>query len=167
MFEKIKNLVLDFAVLAMIAGFFIAMPSFSVASEAANVYGEMQMMRKGSAQSAVILQVMHKEVEADKKTRAAAAGLGGAVGGLLSSRAGNASYKKAALGAVLGGLLAERITNSVGKTEVQELIVKLKANDQIVVLVQPAPFDNVAAGDHVLVTEIANRVRIIPDYTSN
>ncbi len=155
--------------LALAIGFGMSYQSDANAQNAGNIYGADQVLLSGSAEFGLVLQVEIKQQEASPQARGTAAGLGAAVGGLLAAGTGNAGWGKNTLGALVGGLVGERAANYVARTESQEIVVQLiSANEsrpRLIVLVQPAPFDQLSPGDKVLVTNIAGKIRVKPNNT--
>ena len=134
-------------------------------AQSGNVYAIPQAQIAGSVYEAVVLQVSIKEVEPTVPTRAAGAGLGSAAGLLLAAHVN--SQQRATVntvGMLLGGLLGERTANATMNTAAQEIIVRLYLPGgawRTVVIVQPAPFDQVFPQETVYVSEVRGTYRVL------
>lgn len=133
-------------------------------AQAGNVFAVPQAQRVGDSYEAVVLQVSIKEVEPSFQARAAGAAVGSAAGLLAASRASTRSpWAVNTAAAVVGGLLGERTANAVMTTHAQEIILRMQKGNttRTVVIVQPAPFDAVQAGEPVYVTVIGGTYRVL------
>lgn len=134
-------------------------------AQSGNIYAVPQAQVAGSVYEAVVLQVSIKEVEATMPARAAGAGLGSAAGLLLAANVN--SQRRATVntvGVLLGGLLGERTANATMRTAAQEIIVRLAMPGgawRTVVIVQPAPFDQVFPQETVYVSEVRGTYRVL------
>lgn len=151
-------------VLALIA-VALAMTSGPAHAQSGNVYAVPQAQVVGNVYEAVVLQVSLKEVEAAMPVRAAGAALGSAAGLLLATNS-NYQHRMTAntVGMLLGGLVGERTANAVMTTAAQEIILRFTApggQPRTVVIVQPAPFDQVFPQESVYVSEVRGTYRIL------
>lgn len=110
-------------------------PAPSTAS--ANDYGRGGSMIQGNATEGVIVNVRMVRIEASSTANAAGMATGAALGGLIGQRAGNGNGKIAAtiLGGLIGGVTGNAVTNRVADVEAQELVVRLRSG-QLVVITQ-------------------------------
>lgn len=156
--------------LCVVYAFALLTVAFVLTSEKAhaqsgNIYAVPQAQVAGSVYEAVVLQVSIKEVEATMPVRVAGAGLGSAAGLLLAANVN--SQRRATVntvGVLLGGLLGERTANATMKTAAQEIIVRLAMPGgawRTVVIVQPAPFDQVFPQETVYVSEVRGTYRVL------
>mgnify|MGYP001627206526 CR=1 FL=1 len=134
-------------------------------AQSGNVYAAPQAQVAGQVFDAVVLQVTLRDVDASMPARAVGGGLGAAAGLLLASNAGS-QHRGAAntAGALLGGLLGERTANAVMKVPAQELIVRFVLPNGLpktVVIVQPAPFDQIFPQEAVYVSEVRGTFRVL------
>lgn len=165
LFSKVQNVLL-----ALIIAFGLSYQSGVHAQNAGNIYGSDQVLRPGSADFGVVLQVEIKMTESSAQSRATGAGIGAGLGGLLAnSLGGSNNYASSAIGALVGGVLGERLANQTARTESQELVVRLSGSDngkpRLLVLIQPAPYDELSVGDRVLVTNIGGKFRVKQNNT--
>lgn len=134
-------------------------------AQSGNVYAVPQAQVAGNVYEALVLQVSIKEVEATMPARAAGAGVGSAAGLLLASNVNTQQRATAnTVGMLLGGLLGERTANATMKTAAQEIIVRLELPGGVtrtVVIVQPAPYDQVFPRETVYVSEVRGAYRVL------
>lgn len=135
-------------------------------AQSGNIYTVPQAQVAGNVYQAVVLQVSIKEVEATTQMRVAGAGVGSAAGLLLASSS-NSQHRFTAntVGVLLGGLLGERTANAVMRTHAQQILIcySLPPNGQprTIAIVQPAPPDQVFAGESVFISEVWCTYRVL------
>lgn len=152
-------LLLVFAWCLVIALF--AMASTNAHAQSGNVYGNAQLL--GSAQPAQVLQVRLVTSTASRtwQDQAAGAAIGGALGAAIGNRASdNNRALTITLGTLIGGFAGNRVAERMTQDEAQEIILRM-ASGQVLVVVQPAPFDAVQAGEQVFLLSQAGQYRII------
>jgi outer membrane lipoprotein SlyB len=133
------------------------------------VYANSQVHSVGAAEEGVVLQVSITQVQASWQSRAGVAAVGGVVGTLVGDSLGSDYQTKAVLrtlGAIAGGLAAERAADQLANTEAQEIVIGLfnpstKAVYRVVTIVQPAPYEHLAANDKVLLVTTNGTARVI------
>lgn len=134
-------------------------------AQSGNVYAVPQSQAAGNVYEAVVLQVSLREVEATMPARAVGAGVGSAAGLLLAANVNSQQRATVStVGALLGGLLGERTANATMKTAAQEIIVRFVLPGgawRTVVIVQPAPFDQVFPQETVYVSEVRGTYRVL------
>lgn len=143
----------------------LTMSSGPAHAQSGNIYAVPQAQVVGNVYQAVVLQVSVKELEAAMPVRVAGAGLGSAAGLVLASTA-SPQHRMAAntVGMLLGGLFGERTANAVMTTAAQEIIAQLVVpggQPRTVVIVQPAPFDQVFPQESVYVSEVRGTYRVL------
>lgn len=150
--------------LALLAVIFL-LGSEKAHAQSGNVYAVPQAQVAGQVFEAVVLQVTLRDVEASTPARAVGGGLGAAAGLLLASNASSHNRTAAnTAGVLLGGLLGERTANAVMKVPAQELIVRFVLPNGLprtVVIVQPAPFDQIFPQEAVYVSEVRGTYRVL------
>lgn len=158
-----KALCIVYALALLTVGLLIG--SEKAHAQSGNVYAVPQAQVAGNVYEALVLQVSIKEVEATMPARAAGAGLGSAAGLLLASNVN--SHQRTTVntvGVLLGGLLGERTANATMRTAAQEIIVRLELPGGVfrtVVIVQPAPYDQVFPQETVYVSEVRGAYRVL------
>jgi len=136
-------------------------------AQSGNIYAPQQAQVAGDVMEGEVLQVSLKDVEPNPEARTAAAAVGGVLGLVLASRSGTTQNRFAVntVGTVLGGLLGERAASKFATSQAQEIILRLQPQGgmppRTMVIVQPAPFEAVAAGEHVYVTMVNGAWRVI------
>lgn len=132
-------------------------------AQAGSVYDRNQVQIWGTVLEGTVLQVQTRQVQSSWQARGVGASVGSALGFALARQHSNNSAA-AVLGTTLGGLAGERIANQVAKDEAQEIVLRLvKPHNgmEIITVVQPAPFSEVAPGDQVLIAQSAGKTRVI------
>lgn len=134
-------------------------------AQSGKIYAIPQAQVAGNVYEAVVLQVSITEVEASNPARAAGAGVGSAAGLLLAANV-NTQHRATVntVAALFGGLLGERTANSAMTTVAQQIIVRISMPNGLsrdVVIVQPAPFDQVFPQEAVYVTEVRGTYRVL------
>ncbi len=135
-------------------------------AQSGETFAHSQAQAAGFAMEATVLQVSLKEVEASTTARVTGAGIGSTLGLVLASRAkGDGRFAANALAGVLGGLAGERSANALMRVQAQEIVVLISSQGvmpaRLQVIVQPAPFEPVVAGQAVYVTAIGGSYRVI------
>lgn len=131
-------------------------------AQAGNLYQQGQL--GGEIERGVVVQTRNVEVQGSQTNQAVGTGIGAALGGALGNRFGGTFGLVAggAIGTLAGNIAAQRMT----RVEAQEVLVQLYlangAPGRAVMVVQPAPFTAVSAGQPVYVTSQAGQLRIIP-----
>ena len=131
-------------------------------AQAGNLYQQGQL--GGEIERGVVVKTRSVEVQGSQTNQAIGTGLGTAVGSVLGNRLGGnfGLIAGGAIGTLAGNIAAQRMT----RVEAQEVLVQLYlangAPGRAVMVVQPAPFTAVAAGQPVYVTSQAGQLRIIP-----
>lgn len=134
-------------------------------AQAGNLYQQGQL--GGEIERGVVVQTRIVEVQGSSTNQAVGTGIGTALGGLLGNRAGGnfGLIAGGAIGTLVGNVAAQRMT----RVEAQEVLVQTYlpngAPGRAVMVVQPAPFTAVGAGQSVYVTSQAGQLRIIPVST--
>jgi len=132
-------------------------------AQAGSVYDRNQVQIWGTVLEGTVLQVQTRQVHSSWQARGVGASVGSALGFALARQHSNNSAA-AVLGTTLGGLAGERIANQVAQDEAQEIVLRLvKPHNgvEIITVVQPAPFSEVAPGDQVLISQAAGKTRVI------
>ncbi|NBU73360.1 MAG: hypothetical protein EBS53_18285 [Bacteroidetes bacterium] len=155
------------AALAIIAVLFFAP---GARAQSGNVYAGSQSQMLGTVQEGVILQAGIKTVSGGNTTGMVGTGVGAALGGLVLGSNQNLDWpvRSAAmlLGGTLGGVLGSKVTERMTERSAQELVIGLK-NPQtgsistVVTVVQPEPFEALAANERVLVLNNGGTYRVI------
>jgi outer membrane lipoprotein SlyB len=131
-------------------------------AQSGNVYAAPQVQTAGDALPAVVLQVAIKQAEPSFEARAAGASVGTALGLLAASHSGyNSRWVANTAGATLGALVGERTASLAMRDPAQEIIVQLR-DGRLITVVQPAPFDQLMAGQLVYVIAIRGVYRVVP-----
>ncbi|MBC5767649.1 hypothetical protein [Ramlibacter albus] len=134
-------------------------------AQSGDVYAPSQAQVSGQVFEATVVQVSLKEVEASTTARLAGGAVGSTVAIALGSRAkGDSRFAVQAVSGVLGGLLGERGAHMVAGTHAQEVVVLIAqpvGGPRLQVIVQPAPYQAVTAGEAVYVTVISGTYRVI------
>lgn len=136
-------------------------------AQSGNIYAPQQAQVAGDVMEGDVLQVSVKDVESNTEMRAVGAAVGGVLGLALASRSGTVQNRFAVntVGSVLGGLLGERATSKFATSRAQEIILRVQPQGgmqpRTMVIVQPAPFEAVSAGDKVFVTLVNGAWRVI------
>lgn len=157
-------------ILAVIVVAFLMMIPDAARAQAGNVYGNGQVQVYGQAEEAVVMQVRIKAAEPTWQTRTAGAGIGAAVGGAIGSKANNQQVGTL-IGATLGGIFGERAANAVMTGSAQEIVLQVFGRagvpSRIITIVQPAPFDHLASGARVYLSNTAGKWRVIKRSDAN
>lgn len=147
----------------LVVAFVMMLPNQSWA-QSGNVYGNSQAQAYSQTEEAVVLQVMLKAAEPSWQTRTAGAGIGAAVGGVVGRQTSNA-HLGGLIGSLLGGVAGERLVNAVATTSAQEIVLQVFGRagtpPRIITVVQPAPFDRLAAGEQVFLINSAGTWRVV------
>ncbi len=125
-------------------------------AQSGSVYSVDQSQVLGAAERGVVVQAAWRSVEASWQERATGAALGSAAAYHLSAKSG---WSAGLVAGGLGGLLGERVAAKVGEDRAQELLIDL--GGRIVVVVQPAPADELRPGEQVYVVNTNGKVRAI------
>jgi len=160
-----RNL-LVFCILMLIFAVPLLLATEPAHAQSGNVYGAGQVQIHGTAEEAVVMQVIIRKAEPSWQTRAAGAGVGSALGGFIASNvSGNGRQAAGFIGLTVGGLLGERATNVMLTNAAQEIILRVAGREgsppRLVTVIQPAPFDPLIAGEMVYLINTAGRVRVI------
>lgn len=160
--DKLLNYLL-LASLVFVLGLLYAEPAHA---QAGDIYSRPHAQVAGEVWEAQVVQVATKEVEASYAARAAGASIGGVLGMALASRSGSTQNRFAinTAATVLGGLIGERTANYAAAPSAQEILLRVQQPGQparMLSIVQPAPFEALAAGENVYVTITNGAYRVI------
>lgn len=135
-------------------------------AQSGNVYGNTQAQTYAVTEEATVLQVMKKSVQPGYQERAVGAGIGAGLAALVVSQASPKSRQLVGLLALpMAAMAGERIANASWTSEAQEIVLRIKAGNGLyartVTVVQPAPFDELQAGDAVFVIRSNGATRVV------
>lgn len=160
--DRVLTMVYVFAALVLM---FVMLSPAPAHAQSGNVYAPQQSQAAGSVWEAEVLQVSIREVEPSTQARIAGGAVGGALGLALAARSDTKNrFAANTVGAVLGGLLGERATSTLARSHAQEIILRMHQPGQKprnIVIVQPAPYEAVHAGEMVYVTVIGGAFRVL------
>lgn len=150
--------------LAFIVVAFIMMVPDEARAQSGNVYGNGQAQVFSQTDEAVVLQTRIKAAEPSWQTRTTGAGVGAVLGGLLGRQA-SSNNAVSIIAGTLGALAGERVSNAVMTNAAQEIVLQVFGRGgmppRIITIVQPAPFDKIAAGEHVFLVNSAGTYRVV------
>lgn len=155
------------AVIGAIAMAIILLWAPGAQAQSGNVYDGYQTQLAGTVYTGVILQVSQKEVAASTSSRAGGAGIGAILGGAVGGNNASDNNKLTGqiLGATVGGILGDVFAQKATKNVAQELIVMVTnpetGRSKAIVLIQPAPFEELMVDDKVLVIATQDKIRVI------
>jgi len=139
-------------------------------AQSGNIYSGNQSQMLGTVQEGVILQASVKTVSGGNTTSMVGTGVGSALGGLVLGSNQNLDWQARSaamlLGGVLGGVVGNKVTERMSERQAQELVIGLKnpqtgAISTVVTVVQPEPFEALAANERVLVLNNGGTYRVI------
>ena len=159
------------AIIALVAVVFFAP---GAKAQSGNIYAGSQSQVLGTVQEGIVLQAGIKTVSGGNTTSAVGTGVGSALGGLVLGSNQNLDWQARSaamlLGGVLGGVVGNKVTERISERSAQELVIGLKnpqtgSIDRVISIVQPEPFEALAANQRVLVLNTNGAYRVIKqDY---